>query len=218
MTSVAVFRGPAGSLSLSESDQLWAARAILGEGGTDPSDEVQSAYLWSIMRRCLMGAKVVPYGQCWRNFAQPINPKWGEDGQFCRVGGAYHGKEECSPSRLARRRTITSTKWDDIPLSIRSVVERFSRGELPKPLAESLLPMGRNRLSNWASYDGVRQRYPWGVEIEGEWFLEDRPMRDGDVEIDAVKIDNRPTIALLSKAGLGLVLASAIGVYLLYRG
>jgi hypothetical protein len=78
--------------------------------------------------------------------------------------------------------------------------------------------MGRNRLSNWASYDGVRQRYPWGVEIEGEWFLEDRPMRDGDVEIDEVKIDNRPTIALLSKAGIGLVLASAIGVYLLYRG
>lgn len=218
MALIATFTGPAGSLALTQSDQLWAARAILGEGGTDPSDEVQSAYLWSIMRRCLMGNKVVPYGKCWQNFAQPINPKWGEHGQYCRVGGPYHGKEECSPARLARRKTITSTKWDEIPLSIRSAVERFSRGELPKPLAESLLPRGRNRLSNWGSYEGVRERYPWGVEIEGEWFLEDRPMNDGDVEITNVSHDNRPTIALLQKAGVGLAIAAAIGGWLLYRG
>ena len=34
----ATFVGPAGSIVLSQSDQLWAARGVLGEGGIDPSD------------------------------------------------------------------------------------------------------------------------------------------------------------------------------------
>lgn len=218
MTSVAVFRGPAGSLSLSQTDQLWAARGVLGEGDENPTEEVMSAYLWAIMRRCLLSSRVRGYGTCWLNFAQPINPDWRRDGKFCRVGGKYHGRPECSESRLRRREKMASVKWDDIPLVIRGAVERFARGELAKPQIEALLPRGRNRLSNWASWPGVEQAYPWGVEIGGEWFLEDRPMRDGDVEIDEVKIDNRPPIALLTKAGIGVVVATAIGAYLLYRG
>lgn len=218
MTLQATFVGPAGSLVLSESDQLWAARGILGEGGIDPTEEVMSAYLWAIARRCLVATKKTGYGAMWRAFSQPINPKWRADGEFCRIGGKGYGTDACSPQRTARRQRIATTKWDDIPGNIRDAVERFSRGELPKPLTELALPNGRNRLNNWASYAGVRQRFPWGVEIDGEWFLEDRPMRDGDVTVTAPSEDNRPTIALLSWSGAGLVLASALAVWALYRG
>lgn len=214
----ATFVGPAGTLVLSSSDQLWAARGVLGEGGINPSDEVMAAYLWAIARRCLVASKRTSYGVMWQNFSQPINPKWAADGEFCRVGGKYENHDACSPDRLARRKRISSMPWDQIPERIRVAVERFARGELAKPLTELSLPVGRNRLSNWASYSGVRERFPWGVEIAGEWFLEDRPMRDGDVTVEASSGDNRPTIALLSWGGAGLVVAAAAAVWLLYRG
>ena len=214
----ATFVGPAGSIVLSQSDQLWAARGVLGEGGIDPSEEVVAAYLWAIMRRCLVARKKTGYGVMWQNFSQPINAKWQADGKFCQVGWPYYLKAPCSEERLARRKRIITTPWDKIPAGIRDGVERFARGQLPKPVTELSLPAGRNRLSNWGSYPGVRERFPWGIEIDGEWFLEDRPMRDGDVSVQAESQDNRPTIALLSWAGAGLVVAAAAAVYLMYRG
>jgi hypothetical protein len=218
MASVATFTGPAGSITLNESDRLWAARGVLGEGDESPEVEVMSCYLWAIMRRCLMGGKAWRYRNMWLAFAQSVNPEWREDGKFCRVGGKYNGSKHCEPKKLARRRRIAATDWADIPVHIRETVEAFSAGELPKPQIEAVLGTGQNRLSNWASWPGVNKAYPWGVWVGNEWFFEDRPMADGDVEITNVSTDNRPTIALVTKAGLGLVLASAIGLYLLYKG
>jgi len=218
MPSVATFTGPAGSITLDESDRLWAARAILGEGDENPSFEVMSAYLWAIMRRSLMGAKRWRYRNMWLAFAQPINPDWREDGKFCRVGGKYHGTEHCSPGKLARRKRIASTPWDEIPLTIRETVERFSQGALPKPEIELALGPGSNRLTNWASWPGVEHAYPWGTRIAGEWFFEDHPLADGDVEITSVATDDRPTIALLNWSGVGLLAAAGLAAYLATRG
>ena len=53
-------------------------------------------------------------------------------------------------------------------------------------MLERTLPKGRDRLSNWASYPGVREKYPQGVELDGEWFLEDVGLMNGDVKIDGV--------------------------------
>lgn len=218
MPSVATFQGPAGSIALDASDRLWAARAILGEGDERPSFEVMSAYLWAIMRRSLMGSKRWRYRNMWLAFAQPINPDWREDGKYCRVGGKYHGTTHCAPAKLARRKRIASTPWEDIPPTIREAVERFSSGELPKPQVELALGPGRDRLTNWASWPGVEQAYPWGVRIGGEWFFEDRPMADGDVVISSVAIDDRPTIALVSWAGVGLLAAAGLAAWLATRG
>jgi hypothetical protein len=214
---VATYKGPAGTLQLTAKDRFLAAQGILGEGDENPSDEVMRAYLWAIMRRCLIRGTVIGYGTMWQQFSQPINPAWRADGAFCRPGGLYHGKEECSSARLARREKISATPWDNIPVKIRNAVDQFAAGALPPSMTERLLPAGRNRLSNWASYKGVRERFPWGVEIAGEWFLEDRPMRAGDVEIVGVTEVVEPSNMILKVSSMGIGIVAALAWLFFYR-
>jgi len=214
---VATYKGPAGELRLTEKDRLLAARGILGEGDKNPSDEVMRAYLWAIMRRCLIRGTVIGYGTMWQQFSQPINPAWRADGVFCRPGGLYHGKDECDKKLLDRRARIAATPWEAIPLKIRNAVDQFARGELPPSMTERLMPAGSNRLSNWASYKGVRERFPWGVEIAGEWFLEDRPMRAGDVEIVGVTDVVEPSNMILKVSSIGIGIVAALAWLFFYR-
>lgn len=168
------------TLTLSHEDMTWAARGIYREGGDHPDTNVMSAYLWAIMRRCLLKPSRMTYGQMWRAFSQPINPMWRRGGLFCGIGGKYAGTEACSERRLQRRARIVDMSWLTLPVCIRDAVVAFAIGELPKP--ETGLEH-RTRISNWASYPGVEIKYPWGVEIGKEWFFEDKKLRPGDVEV-----------------------------------
>jgi hypothetical protein len=213
---VATYKGPAGELQLTANDRLLAARGILGEGDENPSDEVMRAYLWAIMRRCLLRATPIGYGTMWRLFSQPINPEWQADGAFCREGGLYHGKDECSSEKLARREKTSGTKWEDIPEKIRIAVDKFAEGALAPPMTERSLPPGRNRLSNWASYKNVKKKYPWGAAIGGEWFLEDRPMMAGEVTVvggSAIE----PSSVFLKLSAVGLLIAAVLSWWVFYR-
>lgn len=182
----AIFQGPTGrTIVLDSNDMLWAARGCLGEGGDCTDPDVLRAYLWAIMRRCLLTGSSLGYGAMWKAFSQPINPRWRRGGEFCRVGGKYRGTDACSEARLDRRERLSSLPWASIPATVREGVLAFAAGALPPPVVELSLPTGRNRLSNWASYPGVQTRFPHGVEIGGEWFLEDEGLRAGGVTVTA---------------------------------
>lgn len=185
MMDFAIYHGPTRTLELSTTDMLWAARGCLGEGGNCETPDVLRGYLWSVMRRCLLMNSSLSYGAMWRAFSQPINPRWRRGVEFCRVGGKYRGTDACSDARLDRRERLSSLPWASIPATVREGVKAFAAGALAPPVVELSLPAGRNRLSNWASYPGVKAKFPHGVEIAGEWFLEDEGLRPGEVTVTA---------------------------------
>jgi hypothetical protein len=212
--SSAVFLGPAGNLTLTEEDKLWAARGLWGEeGGRTFSEEIMSAYLWSAMRKCLMGSKVIGYGAMWRQLAKTINPNWQAGGAFCRVGGPSENTVDCSLELVTRRERISSARWEDIPFKFRGAVTRFAQGILLKPFTEAILPANRNRLSNWDSFIGVEAKYPWGVNLEGTWFFQDHPMQAGDVTV-ARAIGGDTAFPILRLCAAGLVVGAVVWLVL----
>jgi hypothetical protein len=203
----AIYHAPSGkTLSLTDSDMLWAARGCTGESRGNASRELCAAFLWALMRRILLTGSTRTYGQMWLDFSQPINPIWLAEGAKCRPGGPYAGKKECSADKLAYRAQIRVTPWVNLPATIRTAVEDFAAGALPPPMFERNLPAGANRISNWASYAGIEDIYPEGYRFEGEWFLEDSNLADGDVTIKGVAEASswwgKPVLGLGIGAGL----------------
>jgi hypothetical protein len=162
-------------------DCLWAARGILGECGPFADEEEASACLWAILRRCLLLPNTRGYGEMWRMFSQPINPAWAADGKFCAPGGAYDQRAECSPAREARRAKIAAMTWEKIPTQITGIVLSFGMGQL---FAAKYPGLKNNRLSNWAAYPGVEKKFPWGIDIGGNWFFEDKNLMEGEIRIE----------------------------------
>lgn len=171
-------------LELSDDECLWLCRMIVGERGSrlvHDSDEV-SALLWAIVNRWFLH----PGRKHWRSFtfmlrrfSQPINPRWMEGGDLAL---RYKGRPEASPARLRRRARMASLPLGKIPAKVRRDVELFRRGLLPPPAC--LFGLELSRISNWASYRNVERKFPHGVKIKGNWFLEDLNLRPGHVVID----------------------------------
>jgi hypothetical protein len=212
--SSAVFSGPAGTLSLTEEDKLWAARGLWGEeGGRNFSEEIMAAYLWAVMRKCLMRETVGNYGLVWCQSSRSINPNWLADGPFCRTVGLSEPTADCTTEAIARREKIISTRWEDIPFKFRGAVTRFAQGILLKPYTEATLPADRRRLSNWDSFIGVEAKYPWGVNIKGTWFFQDHPMQAGDVTV-ARAIGGDTAFPILRLCAAGLVVGAVVWLVL----
>ncbi len=122
------------SYQITERDKLWAARMLVGEGGgtQDPP-----AVLWT-MTQLLALRHGRSFTDLIRAYSQPINPRWLDDGQFCRPGGRNAGTEACSSTRIARRRRIQALSWEQIPAELRQVVERWAAGTLPNPVERAV--------------------------------------------------------------------------------
>lgn len=168
--------------TIDEETALWAARMCVGEGGKNCSEEKASAMLWALMNRWFLH----PARRHWptflylmRRFSQPINPRWQKGGDLARK---YAGKPAASPARLRRRARICALGWGDIPDQVFEMVRLFMFGKLSPPYG--LFRLDHPRISNWASYPGLRERYPWGVDIQGDWFFEDVRLGPGVVVVD----------------------------------
>jgi hypothetical protein len=74
---------------------------------------------------------------------------------------------------------VSGLKTCDIPYEILKAVEDFADGMLFPP--EVLNTMKRPRISNWASLPSTPTRFPHGVDIDGDWFFEDKSLVDGCV-------------------------------------
>lgn len=214
---------------ITDDDALWLARMVVGEGGRNASDEKIRALLWAIMNRFLLHP-----GQRNRStlksilqaFSQPINPRWdgvdeGDD-DFCAPGGKYYGTEYCSQARLNRRKEIMSLSWSSIPKRIQQAVDQFRSGELPQPeITAKLAAQGKpSKINNWASYPSVREKFPWGGDVEGDWFFEDKGTLNTLISINGVveriKAPGFVSLGLLPGMAIGAVLGT-LGYFLMRR-
>lgn len=142
-------------------DLLWAARMLCGEAGNNAATNEGAAILWC-MASLLMSRNGTSYTRLIQAYSQPINPKWAEDGIFCRVGGNFHGKPECSPERLERRRRYREMTWEQVPASVQDLVYRWATAQIKNPVpraVEFAVPKVGSR-SNGA--EGLRNR---GLQI-----------------------------------------------------
>jgi hypothetical protein len=172
------------SCQIDEETALWAARMCVGEGGKNCSEEKASAMLWALMNRWFLhpGRRHWPtFLYLMRRFSQPINPRWQKGGDLAR---RYRNKPAGSPARLRRRARICALKWgdDEISATVSGVITDFYLGLLRPP--DELQMLDHPRISNWASYPGLRERYPHGIDFRGDWFFEDVNLGPGVVVVD----------------------------------
>jgi len=161
---------------------LWCSRMCVGEGGLVCSDEKISSMLWALMNRAFLwrGRNNYPtYLKLMRAFSQPINPRWQRGGDLAIK---WAGRPPASLSRLSRRAHICSMDWSDIPIHIKKAVCAFQVGELFIP--DIWTTINKARISNWASLPSTPKKYPWGIDIDGDWFFEDKGLRQGCVVVN----------------------------------
>ena len=197
MANYRILRGDlavSASVKFTDEDKLWLCRMIFGERGSANDLTAAKEYpalLWAMVNRFLLHPRRdiwvadpdngYPTNFCrmLRAFSQPINPRWMAGGDLAIT---HSMDESTSAARLARRAKICKMSLESIPDGIQESVEDFCDGVLPVPVVVAAI--SRPRISNWASYKNVEQKFPGGVRIGGKYFFEDRNMTAGHVVVD----------------------------------
>jgi hypothetical protein len=177
------------SLVISDVDALWAMRMCVGEGGHSCTVEKASAMLWAMAYRYLLKPARFwrkPFYKLLRSFSQPINPAWMAGGRFVMRYLSnpikwHRTKEAVSLKRQNRRAYYCSLKLSDIPTQIKITVIAFKAGKLSVPFIFHTVT--KQRISNWASLQSTPELYPWGLDINGDWFFEDEKLLPGSIEV-----------------------------------
>lgn len=122
---------------LTPSDVLWTARAVVYEGG-DPA-----ATLWTLTQRYAGAAhrEYDSFAAFVRAFSQPVNPRWRQDGEFCRSGGRYARSASCAEDRLERREQASAASFGELanrdPEALQTVFA-WAYGRLPNPVPRAV--------------------------------------------------------------------------------
>jgi hypothetical protein len=167
-------------LIIDDKKKLWLKRMIVGEGGRNCSATKANALIVAIINRWFLwkGSRKYPtFISMMRAFSQPINRRWMTGGDLARK---YIGRNAASKQRLARRAQICAmTKF---PRIINSIVEALQNGEniIIWKIGETI-NCYTQRISNWASLKSTPKKYPWGMDIDGDWFFEDKNLISGVV-------------------------------------
>jgi len=155
----------------SEEDKIILAAAIYGETRGEHSEDEWKRMLWTWFNRFALKVNR-PWGSLGAlamAHSQPINPKWRSNGTFCKLGGRYHGKPNCSSARLSWRNKmaniIAGHKWESIPFKIRAVVQDFVDGKIPEPKTNDGSPMVDFAVTPGAKRHGTQ------YEDGGNYFL-----------------------------------------------
>lgn len=141
-------------------DVLWLARSVAHEGGD------HAATVWTYFQRiaAFRGSSLCSLVMA---HSQSINPIWRRDGEKCRPGGPYYGRDECSERRLAARDRAASMPWDAIPAGIRQTVLDAAQAKLPNPVPRAI------DFADPTVSSGFLRRNPGsGIVLQaGNWYL-----------------------------------------------
>jgi len=204
-TMKAIYKGPDKEFSVDEETYLWLCRMCVGEGGYKCSRQKATAMMLSMANRYLLwpGRKhYKTFVEMLRAFSQPINPRWQRNGDLAKKYIKKHGLTgACHPNRLNRREQICNLGIGNIPELILDVSNDFQIGTLEMP--PIINNIKKRRISNWASYPGVDTSNPQGININGDWFFEDRNLNKGEIEIiTEIEDDKDSELETLRKAFL----------------
>lgn len=146
---------------ITPTDVLWLARSVQYEGGN------YLATAWTYAQRQVLYRRTGSLADLVLGHSQPVNPKWRRDGEFCRPGGRYHGQDNCSEARLARRDEAASLPWDSIREEIRSTVVRWALGETSNPVPRA------TDFADAAVSAGFLERNPESRVVlrDGNWYI-----------------------------------------------
>jgi len=155
----------------SDEDLIYLATALYGETRGNHSEEEWGRMCWTWFNRFMLKTNR-PWptlSSLIKNHSQPVNPKWRADGTFCKVGGKYHGKDNCSKNKLAWRRKmaniIASGDLSKVPSDISDVAIDFVDGKIPEPETDD-----GSALVDFASTPGAK-KHGTQYESKGNHFL-----------------------------------------------
>lgn len=116
------------SYRISAEDKIWLARSAKYESVGDAPYTI-----WTLAQRFAEiggpGTSFPRLKDVVLAYSQPVNPRWGRDGEFCRPGGSYADTDSCAERRLAvRDRAMTDPAPETVPL-----VDAWVNGRLPNP-------------------------------------------------------------------------------------
>ena len=137
MRRLATLELPTGRYALTEEDKLTAAKLAHYEGGRTDAKQA-AAIIWTVAARTgWLGYD--SFSQMAYAFAQPLNPRWRQGGEFCGPGGRYEGSDEhCSPEQLTRRSAAASAEWHALSPIARAAATAFIAGQLRNPVPGSV--------------------------------------------------------------------------------
>lgn len=189
------------SYQITPDDVLWLARSVQFEAGN------YAATAWTYAQRMAMSRSRSLKGMV-QAHSQPINPIWRRDGSKCRPGGTYHGRDECSESRLTARDRAASLPWSQVRPEVREVIVKFVTGQLPNPV-----PRAAN-FANAPVTQGYLSRNPESRVIlrDGNWYITEE--RTNDWPDDFVTITGSSGRSILF---FTLLAGPAVVLYMIYR-
>jgi len=168
------------SYQITPDDVLWLARSVQHEAGN------YAATVWTYAQRLAM----VRGGSLMRlvmAHSQPVNPIWRRDGEKCRPGGPYHGRDECAESRLAARDRAATMPWSEIRPQVRQTVVDFATARLSNPVPRAAnfanAPVTTSYLTRNPSSEVVLR--------EGNWYITERQTNDWPPNFVTVTMDGR---------------------------
>lgn len=166
---------------------IWIARMLVGEGGNKCSVSHASCMLYAMVNRYLLHKARHKWSSEFitflRDFSQPINPRWAEGG-YKAMAARRKGKPSGSKRACSRRAHICSLEWEDIPLRLENAVWEFTQGIIRVP--PRVLKHTHPRISDWAAtfVPGIQTKHPQGIKIAGNWFLENKNLIAGRIQVD----------------------------------
>lgn len=146
-------------------DILWLARSIQHEGGN------KLATAWTYAQRMALFRRWGTLKELVQAHSQPVNPIWRRDGEKCRPGGPYHGRDECAERRLAVRDRAATMPWDEISPLTRMQVLAFAQAR-----RNNVVPSATD-FANGPVSTGFIRRHP-GTQVvmrDGNWYLAEGP-------------------------------------------
>lgn len=192
------------SYQITPDDVIWLARSVQHESGN------YAATAWTYAQRMVM-ARSQNLVRMLQGHSQPINPKWRRDGEFCRPGGRYHGRDECSERRLEARDQAATMPWSRIRPEVREVVVKFVTGQLPNPV-----PRAAN-FANAPVTQGYLERNPQSRVVlrDGNWYITEAATNSWPDDFVTITGGGGSTMALA--AGLIGALIGAVVAYRRFR-